>query len=194
MPRGASKETSQHVSTIELERGIDEVVASPKDDGRLVAIFVRPAPNERRQLKMAKLSTERGIHGDRWSEDSFYRLKGGTSDPRCQVSLMNSRYLRQIANQDNSALCLAGDNLMIDFDLSEANMPTGARLAIGDEVVIEISDLKHTGCSKFKKRYGKEALTFTNNERGRLLHLRGRYARIVSGGTIRVGDAVRKSG
>jgi hypothetical protein len=31
-----------------------------------------------------------------------------------------------------------------------------------------------------------------NNARGKSLHLRGRYAKIVSGGTISVGDPVRK--
>jgi len=89
-------------------------------------------------------------------------------------------------------MCLAGDNLIVDFDLSESNLPFGSQLAIGDEVLIEISDLAHTGCSKFQKRYGKEARTFTNNQRGKELHLRGRYARIIVGGEIQVGDVIRK--
>jgi MOSC domain-containing protein YiiM len=184
-------DSPQHLTMVELEQGIAGVLRSPASRGRLAAIFVRPEPNERKQLKTAKLSPEGGIDGDRWSNDSFYRVKGGASDPRCQVSLMNSRYLEHIAG-DKDAMCLAGDNLIVDLDLSEENLQTGSRLAIGDDVVIEISDLKHTGCSKFKRRYGQETLTFTNNERGRELHLRGRYARIIEGGTIRVGDSVRK--
>lgn len=184
-------EAPQHLSTLELEQGLPEVLQSPADDGRLTSIFVRPAPNERRELNTAQLTPERGIDGDRWVNDSFYHAKSGESDPRCQVSLMNSRYLRQIAGHDE-ALCLAGDNLIVDFDLSETNLPAGSQLAIGDDVVIEITDLAHTGCSKFQKRYGKEARTFTNNQRGKQLHLRGRYARIISGGAIRVGDAVCK--
>jgi MOSC domain-containing protein YiiM len=59
-------------------------------------------------------------------------------------------------------------------------------------VEIEITELPHTGCNAFAHRYGAEARTFINNERGRALHLRGRYARILSGGTIGVGDTVRK--
>jgi MOSC domain-containing protein YiiM len=105
---------------------------------------------------------------------------------------MNARYLRQIAG-DAEAMCLAGNNLIVDLDLSEANLPAGSRLQIGNAVVIEISELPHTGCSKFKARSGQEAVTFTNNERGAALHLRGRYARIVTGGEVNVGDAVRKS-
>jgi len=183
-------EDSQHLTTLELEQGIPLVLESPADAGRLAAIFVRPAPNERRELQQAKLSPEAGVEGDRWATDSYHRTKGG-SDPRSQVSLMNSRYLELIAG-DKNAQCLAGDNLIVDLDLSDENVSAGTRLSIGKQVVIEISDLSHTGCSKFQKRYGKEVRTFTNNDRGKSLHLRGRYARIVEGGTIQVGDTVRK--
>jgi MOSC domain-containing protein YiiM len=181
----------QHLSAIELEQGLHEVLASPPDAGRLEAVFVRPATNERRELTTAILTPERGIDGDRWVSDSYHHVKGGTSDPRSQVSLMNVRFLRQIAGSEDT-ICLAGDNLIIDLDLSEANLPAGSQLRIGDEVVIEISDLAHTGCSKFQSRYGKQAREFANNQRGASLHLRGRYAKIVRGGTIHVGDRVCK--
>jgi MOSC domain len=182
---------TQHASAIELEQGLPEVLASPIDAGHLTTIFVRPSPNERRTLDSATLTPEGGIDGDRWVGDSFYRLKDGRSDPRCQVSIMNDRFLRQVAG-DTDDMCLAGDNLIVDLDLSEANLPAGSQVRIGSEVIIEISDLKHTGCSKFARRYGPDAKTFANNELGTALHLRGRYARIVRGGTIRVGDEVRK--
>ena len=183
--------TTQHASAIELEQGLADVLASPADAGRLTAIFVRPAPNERRSLDSATLAPESGIEGDRWVHDSYYRLKDGAADPRSQVSIMNDRFLRQIA-ADTDDMCLAGDNLIVDLDLSEANLPAGSRVAIGSEVIIEITDLKHTGCSKFAKRYGVDAKTFANNKRGTAIHLRGRYAQIVRGGTIRIGDTVGK--
>src|SRR4051812_15392048 len=100
---------TQHASTIELEKGLFDVLASPADTGYLTAIFVRPAPNERRTLDLATLSPEGGINGDRWVNDSYYRLKDGRSDPRCQVSIMNDRFLRQAAG-DEEDMCLAGDN------------------------------------------------------------------------------------
>jgi hypothetical protein len=182
---------TQHVSAIELEQGLPEVLASPANTGRLTAIFVRPAPNERRTLDSATLSCEGGIEGDRWLVDSYYRLKDGRSDPRCQVSVMNHRFLRQVAGDEDN-MCLAGDNLIVDLDLSEANLPAGGQVRIGSEVIIEISDLKHTGCSKFAGRYGPDSRTFANNKQGTALHLRGRYARIVHGGEIHVGDNVEK--
>ncbi len=182
---------TQHASAIELEQGLADVLTSPADTGRLQAIFVRPAPNERRTLESAELAPDSGIDGDRWVTDSFYQLDDGRSDPRCQVSIMNGRFLHQVAG-DEDAMCLAGDNLIVDFDLSEANLPAGSQIAIGAEVIIEISDLKHTGCSKFAGRYGQEARAFANSKQGTALHLRGRYARIVRGGTIHVGDRVSK--
>ena len=184
-------EAALHLSTIELEQGLADVLASPRDTGRLEAIFVRPAANERRALAEARLTPEGGIDGDRWVNDSYYRSPDGRSDPRCQVSLMNARFLRQIAGEED-AMCLAGDNLIVDLDLSEENLPAGSQLAIGPDVIIEISDLAHTGCSQFASRYGNDACGFANNKRGKALHLRGRYARIVRGGTIRHGDTVRK--
>jgi hypothetical protein len=163
--------------------GLAEVLDSPRAVGTLQAIFVRPARNERRALDSAELTAERGIEGDRWVSES--------SDRRSQVSLMNARFLRQIALEEDS-LCLAGDNLIVDLDLSEANLPAGSRLGIGPQVVLEISDQPHTGCSKLEARYGRDARTFMNNKRGSALHLRGRYGWVVAGGTIGVGDTVQK--
>ncbi len=104
---------------------------------------------------------------------------------------MNARFLRQIAGHDD-AVALADDNLIVDLDLSEENLPPGSRLAIGGEAVIEINDAPHTGCGAFQRRYGADARAFMNNARGMQLHLRGRYGHVVAGGTIAVGDAVRK--
>jgi len=180
----------RHLSATELKAGLPDVLDSPRDNGPLQAIVVRPATNKRQHVNSARLTPEGGIDGDRWVHDSYYRLEDGRPDPRSQVSLMNARFLRLIARQDD-AICLAGDNLVVDLDLSEENLPAGSRLAVGS-VVLEISELPHTGCSKLASRYGDEARQFMNNARGKSLHLRGRYARVVVGGTISVGDIVSK--
>jgi MOSC domain-containing protein YiiM len=49
----------------------------------------------------------------------------------------------------------------------------------------------HTGCAKFSARFGSEALRVANTPDGRLLRLRGAYARVVNPGIVRPGDQVR---
>lgn len=174
----------RHLSTTELENGLPAVLESPQDVGRLVAIVIRPATDQRRVVASANVSLEGGVEGDRWAMESA----GDTSG---QISIMNARFLRQIAGHDD-AVSLAGDNLIVDLDLSEENLPPGSRLAIGGQTVIEINATPHTGCGAFQRRYGADARAFMNSARGMQLHLRGRYGHVVNGGTIAVGDAVRK--
>jgi len=179
------------LTSLELDQALQDVLASPANSGILQAIIVRPQQNERQSLLAADLSEEHGISGDRWKVDHWKRLADGSSDPDSQVSLMNARILRAIAGDEN-AMSLAGDNLILDFDISEQNLPVGSRIQIGDQVILQISAEAHTGCWKFSKRYGKEATTFVNHPRRKDLHLRGRYGRIIEGGTIRIGDKVEK--
>jgi MOSC domain-containing protein YiiM len=86
---------------------------------------------------------------------------------------------------------LAGDQLFIDLDLSADNVPPGTQLALGS-AVIEVTDQPHTGCQKFKARFGLDALQFVNSPVGRQLQLRGINAKVVRPGVIRVGDVARK--
>jgi MOSC domain-containing protein YiiM len=173
----------RHLSADELENGLPAVLQSPHDFGTLVTIVVRPATDERRVFNSASLSTDGGLEGDRWVHEC-------PDDTSGQISIMNARFLRQIAGHDD-AVPLAGDNLIVDLDLSEENLPPGSRLAIGG-AVIEVNDAPHTGCGKLQQRYGVEVRKFMNDARGTQLHLRGRYGQVVSGGVIAVGDAVRK--
>lgn len=182
---------ANHVSSEDLERGLADVLASPSDGGRVEAIFVRPQEGERQSVPVAQITPTGGIEGDRWAHDHWQKLPNGLPDPRSQVSLMNARILRLIAGAKD-AMCLAGDNLIVDLDLSTENLPAGSHLQIGDQVVLELTDQPHTGCGKFSHRYGASAFAFVNGSHGKLHNLRGRYARILQGGTIRAGDSLQR--
>jgi len=169
--------------TPQLEAALADLCGAPQDQGVLELIVLRPTKNQRTILPLVQLSPQGGLHGDRWA-------KGPNPDPENQVSLMSARVLRLIAGEAER-MALAGDNLIVDFDLGAANLPVGQRLAIG-EVVLEITALPHTGCSKFKSRFGPDSLHFINAKSRADLHLRGRYARVLTPGTVQVGDVIQK--
>ncbi len=182
--------TITHLSTAELEAGLAVVRQSPKDGGRLEMIVRRPRVDEREVLEEGELDLEMGLVGDTWLERGSSRTADGSAHPDMQLNVINARLLDLVA-QDKARWQLAGDQLVVDFDLSETNIPPGTQLAIGS-AVIEVTAQPHTGCQKFVARFGREAMLFVNSTVGKQLHLRGINARVVQPGTIRTGDAVRK--
>ncbi len=180
----------KHLSTAELEAGLGCVRDSPSDGGALVLIARRPAVDEREVLTEASLDVEAGLAGDTWPTRPSSRTVDRSPHPGMQVTMMNSRAALLIAH-DLERRVLAGDQLYADLDLSPANLPPGARLAVGS-AVLEVTDQPHLGCAKFAARFGQDALRFVNSRVGRELRLRGLNARVVVSGTIRTGDAIRK--
>lgn len=172
-----------YLSPAELEAALVEVATSPGDGGQVALIVVRPALDQRERHAAVRLSPEEGVEGDYW------RARGGVVDQ--QVSLMNARLLRLLAGGDEARMAEAGDNLIVDLDLSDDNLPPGTRLRAG-EVLLEMTDAPHTGCGKFAARFGPDAARFINAGERRGLHLRGRYARVIEAGTMHVGDGIWK--
>src|SRR5262249_14485391 len=110
--------------------------------------------------------------------------------PEMQLNIMNARVAALIAH-DKASWPIAGDQLFIDMDLSQENLPPGTRLEIGS-AAIEVTGVPHVGCGKFGARFGPEALKLVNSVEGRSLCLRGINARVVKSGTIQIGDRVIK--
>ncbi len=172
-----------HLTREQLEASLPHLAAAPAEHGTLEMIVRRPATDAREVVSEAELSLDGGLVGDNWAQ--------GRANRDCQLTLMNARAAQLVA-QSRDRWPLAGDQLYVDFDLGAANLPPGTRLAIGDSAEVEVTAEPHTGCSKFVQRYGRDAMVFVNSPAGRALNLRGINTRIVRGGIIRVGDAVRK--
>jgi MOSC domain-containing protein YiiM len=171
-----------YVSAALLESGLNEIRQSPRDEGRVELIVRRPAKNEREVVPEATLDCVQGLLGDTWAEASAHQ--------DTQLTLMNARVALLVAGHADRRQ-LAGDQLYVDLDLSEQNIPVGTRLELGSAVV-EVTNPPHLGCNKFAERFGPDARRFVNSPAGRQLRLRGVNARIVVGGTVRVGDVIRK--
>jgi len=176
---------SRHLTASELEAGLEEIRRAPKDGGTLEMIVRRPAVGERELMQEGQLDLAEGLVGDNWSTRG-----GGRPNPDTQLTVMNAR-VAALVSQDASRWQLAGDQLYIDLDLSDDNLPTGTQLAIGS-AVIEVSAIPHTGCAKFVERFGLDAMKFVNEGEGKFRHLRGINTRVVVPGVIRVGDRATK--
>ena len=180
----------KHLNADELEAGLPEILASPRDDGVVRMIVRRPDVDRREVLETGELDVAEGLAGDNWRARGSRQTADGSAHPEMQLNLMNSRVIALVA-QSEDRWVLAGDQLFVDLDLAKENLPAGTRLAIGS-AVIEVTAVPHLGCRKFAARFGVEAMKFANSRRGKKLCLRGINAKVVSPGRVSAGDKVRK--
>jgi len=174
----------------ELEAGLEEIRRSPKNHGELKLIVRRPAEDEREILQQAHLDPQDGLVGDTWKIRGSSRTPDGSSHPDMQLNIMNWRAIA-LVSPEKDRWPLAGDQLIIDIDLSDDNLPPGTQLSLGS-AIIAVTNQPHTGCKKFLARFGPDAVKFVNSSVGKQLHLRGVNARVVHPGVIHIGDLARK--
>lgn len=180
----------KHLSTEQLNKGLDYIQQSPKNDGSIELIVRRPKENEREVLDEAELDLELGLIGDNWKTRGSSKTTDGFGHPLMQLNLMNSRTIDLLA-QSKDRWKLAGDQFIVDFDLSEENLPPGTRLSIGT-AIIERTEIPHLGCKKFVERFGLDAMKFVNSKQGKLLNLRGVNAKVIIPGIVKQNDRLKK--
>jgi MOSC domain-containing protein YiiM len=169
----------------QLDGRIDHVAAAPSVDGTVELVVARPAIGERLVLESAELRPGVGLVGDNYVARGS---KGGPADPLAELNIMSARALEAVAGPDRSNWPPAGDQLIVEFDLSESNCPAGTRLRVG-AALVEVTAKPHTGCAKFADRYGIDAARWINSRPA--LRLRGICAVVVEPGQVRPGDAIR---
>ena len=168
----------RHLAYEELEAGLEALRAAPRERGVLEMIVRRPRSGEREVLEVGELSVEDGLLGDRWAVK-----RSGE-----QLTLIGARTIALLA-QTRERWPLAGDQLYVDLDLSEDHLPPGTRIEIG-QAIVEVSAEPHTGCRKFRERFGLDGMRFVGSAIGKTLRLRGIHAWVKQSGIVRVGDAV----
>ena len=181
--------TDLHVPRASLDPHLPALRALSSEHGTLELIVVRPSVGERELPESAELTLEDGLVGDRWRASAHTHEDGRVSREN-QLTIASTRLLELIAEPERWPL--AGDNLLVDMGLDTESLPVGSRLAIGSEVIVQISEIPHTGCAKFSARFGSDALKFINSPDGRKLRLRGVNAHVIVPGTVSTGDPVRR--
>jgi MOSC domain-containing protein YiiM len=134
------------------------------------------------QPERASATCEGGLEGDRWALAANRKLEE-------QVTAMRVDVVRLMTN--GGELSRFGDNLLVELDLSEQNLPAGTRLRIGS-TLLEVTAKPHTGCKKFAARAGRQALAMTRDPRWLADRLRGIHLRVLQAGEITVGDIIVK--
>jgi hypothetical protein len=160
-------EPARHRSLSELEQAFAALPAAPTERGRVVLI-VHKGPGGRRETPARAVLEP-------------------VADSDTQLAVMQTSVAELIAN--GQPLPLFGDNLFMDLDLSSANLPPGSRVRAG-EAILEVTPLPHTGCRKFRARFGDSALRYISRPELRSRNLRGIYMRVVQAGEVKPGDPV----
>ncbi len=169
-----------HLSRTELVRRIEALPPAPRDAGRVVLVVARPEKDVRETPARAALTPDGGLAGDRWSKRLVKSIEA-------QVTLMRADVAAVFAG--GQALSIFGDNLLVELDLSAANLPAGTRLRIGG-ALCEVTPKPHTGCSKFEARVGKDARALTLDDAFAAHRLRGIHVRVLLPGEVAPGDAI----
>jgi hypothetical protein len=172
-----------HLDLASLEAAWAQDESAPLQEGRLTCILARLSNDERYTPQTISVEVRAGIPEDRWRD-------ADNPNPDQQIAVQGHRIATLIGN--GQPLSLFGDNLTLDLDLSEENLPVGSLVEIGSAAFVVTPDA-HTGCSKYKARFGLDALKFISARERRDQRLRGLYFRVVMPGEISIGDSVRVS-
>lgn len=189
MDSATDREADLHLSAEDLDAGLDGVRQAPRQGGVVQMIVRRPAIGEREVAQEAFLDTVEGLIGDTWRVRGSRSTSDGAADLNDQVTVTSWRAMSLVAGSPERCP-LAGDQLYVDLDLGYENLPEGTLLSLGS-AVLEVSSKPHSGCAKFRQRFGPAALRFVNLGPGGELRLRGINTRVIQSGLVRVGDEIR---
>jgi MOSC domain-containing protein YiiM len=179
--QGANAATLFHRTLAQLQQAFALLTPPPPDSGRLALIVCRKAPGIHKPLERVRLTLEEGIPGDEWNRRT-------PRSPDAQLTVIRRDVAEILAH--GQPLETSGDNLVVELDVSAANLPMGARLRVG-EAVVEVTPKPHNGCQKFARRFGEDAVRFVQTPATRHYNLRGIYCRVIVAGEACAGAQIQ---
>jgi hypothetical protein len=182
MTRGPANPVTQ----AELAAALPSILAAPRDAGVTRLFCARPEPNVRIFPRVLTFTRATGVAGDFEHRRPWLTLADGSPDPRNQVSIMPWQVL-ELVWRDRDRVPHPGDNIAVDMNLTEANLPTGTPLQAGT-AILRVSDEPNDGCAKWKVRCGRDAYQWITHPDHLPLRLRGLYCSVEQDGEMHLGD------
>ena len=168
----------------ELEDGWKARSSPPRDAGSVRLLCVRRASGVHETPASVMITAAGGLAGDRWAN------RGAGKDPDgASAVTLKSAAVAELVTAGEQPLHMAGDNILVDLDISVEALPPGSRLAVGD-AILRVSEQPHNGCSTYRDRFGIDALKWVSTPEGRARRLRGMNCSVVRDGIVRVGDPI----
>lgn len=178
-----------NLSIEQITKRVAELPAAPADNGVVASLVIRPETDERKIVSNIHVVPGQGIVGDNYVARGNDKTPDGKAHPEAQICVMNASVLDILADGDMSKWPLAGDQILVDFDLSTDNVPAGSRFSIGS-ATFEVANKPHNGCAKFAERFGMDAARFANSDK--VQRYRGINVMVVTEGDLSVGDPIIK--
>ena len=164
--------------------------------GVVVAVSVSPAHTMTKQThECIRLLAGLGVEGDAHMGATVKHRSRVARDPSQpnlrQVHLIHAELHAALAEQGfQVAPGAMGENITTrGVDL--LGLPTGARLHIGGEAVVEVTGLRNPCAQLDGIQPGLMAATLGRDEQGNLVRKAGIMGIVLAGGEVRVGDAIR---
>lgn len=185
-----SKTPTNPVTAAELATALPNVLAAPRDVGPVRLLCARPEPNARTFPDRLVLTRANGVAGDFEMSRPWLELPDGSPDPRIQVSILPARVL-DLVWRERDRIAHPGDNIVVDMNLTEENLPDGTLLSAGT-AVLRVSDVPNDGCVKWKVRQGKAAYDWVTAPDHLPLRLRGLFCSVERDGEVTLNDSLRR--
>src|SRR5258708_12682666 len=88
----------EHLSRQRLDAGLDHILDSPRDGGRVILVVRRPEAGMRELPDEGLLDPEAGLAGDNWLTRGSASTPDGSADPDRQITVMNARAAQPLAS------------------------------------------------------------------------------------------------
>ena len=165
-------------------------------DGEVTAVSVSAGHTFSKQNREAiRLLAGLGVEGDAHAGDTVKHRSRVARDPAQpnlrQVHLIHAELHEELAARGFSVEPGQMGENVTTRGLDLLGLPTGTRLHLGTEAVVEVTGLRNPCAQLDKLRPGLLAATLGRDEQGNLVRKAGIMGVVLTGGEVRPGDEIR---